>query len=182
MWKVYTRTGDAGFTSNANNERIPKDSTLINLQGSLDEINAQVGFLRSTIKDNTLFKDINADLKKIQHSLFILGSEVSYNLEKIYIKEEHILFLEKKIDYMISASPSLNSFVYPSGSTESTISQIIRTIVRRSERDFVKLLNDLKKDTYPFSYLFINRLSDYFFSLSLYINFNLGIKEEPLEF
>lgn len=182
MWKVYTKTGDAGLTSNANNERIPKNSSLITLQGDIDEVNAQVGLLRSIIKKNELLKNIDTDLKIIQHSLFTIGSEVSFCLEKSYITEDKVTFLEERIDYMLKISPKINSFVYPTGSVESSLSQVIRTIVRRCERDFVSFLESLQIDNYPSSYQYINRLSDYFFTLSIYINFLSGVEEEPLIF
>ncbi|KMT20843.1 cob(I)yrinic acid a,c-diamide adenosyltransferase [Clostridium cylindrosporum] len=180
MWKVYTKTGDSGLTSTAKNTRIPKDSILIELQGGIDEINASIGYLRSLIYPKNNFHSIDKELKEIQHTIFLLGSEVSFNLEKTFVNSEHISFLENRIDFMTNISPELNSFIYCSGTTESTYSHVIRTIIRRVERCFVTVLRELNQNTYPHSYMYVNRLSDYFFALGRYINSIDGFLEEPL--
>ncbi len=181
MWSIYTKTGDKGLTSTANNERVQKNSFLINLQGDIDEVNAYVGNLRSILSKNETINSIDSDLKIIQKNLFLIGSEVSFSFKKAYIKEEDIKYLEEKIDFMTSNCKDLNFFIYPSGTLSATTSQVIRSIVRRCERSFVSFLNSIYIEDYPLSYQYINRLSDYFFSLSRYINKLENFSEEPLE-
>lgn len=181
MWSIYTKTGDKGLTSTANSERVKKNSFLINLQGDIDEVNAYVGNLRSILSKNKTINSIDPELKTIQKSLFLIGSEVSFSFKKTYIKDDDIKYLEEKIDFMTSNCNDINFFIYPSGTLSATTSQIIRSIVRRCERSFVSFLNSIYIEDYPLSYQYINRLSDYFFSLSRYINKLENFSEEPLE-
>ena len=46
--RVYTRRGDAGETSLAGGQRVPKDSLRIEAYGTVDELNAFVGLARAT--------------------------------------------------------------------------------------------------------------------------------------
>ena len=49
MKRVYTRTGDDGTTGIHGGERVPKDDIRIEANGTLDELNAQIGIVRSMI-------------------------------------------------------------------------------------------------------------------------------------
>ncbi|MEF9934032.1 MAG: cob(I)yrinic acid a,c-diamide adenosyltransferase [Clostridium sp.] len=182
MWKVYTKTGDKGYTSTASHERIPKNSYLINLQGGVDEINSHVGYLRSLICEDPYLLNVDNELREIQKNLFYLGSEISYKFSKPSIKSQMINDLEEAIDFYQSKCPPLNSFVYCSGHKTSTYSQIIRSIIRRAERDFLSALEEQSVNELPDSYVYVNRLSDYFFSLSRYLNHYHNVEEEPMVF
>ena len=60
--------------------------------------------------------------------------------------------------------PKLNSFILPGGQQTISLCNVCRTISRRSERLIVKLIqNDELVDENVLIY--INRLSDYFFTL-----------------
>ncbi|MEF9951307.1 MAG: cob(I)yrinic acid a,c-diamide adenosyltransferase [Clostridium sp.] len=182
MWKVYTRTGDKGFTSTATQDRIPKNSHLINLQGGIDEINSHIGFLRSLINEDPYLINIDNELRDIQKNLFYLGSEISHKFSKLSINQDVTEELEEAIDFYQGKCPDLNSFVYCSGHKTSTYSQIIRSIIRRVERDFLSALEEQSVELVPESYVYVNRLSDYFFSLSRYLNNYHSVEEEPMIF
>ncbi|MEG0641069.1 MAG: cob(I)yrinic acid a,c-diamide adenosyltransferase [Clostridium sp.] len=181
MWKVYTKRGDTGLTDTATGTRMPKNCPLIDLQGGIDEINSNIGYLRSLITNDNL-KSIDSDLKTIQKTLFYIGSEVSFRFSKTSILDSDLLALENQIDILLKSSPEINSFVYCSGTQESTYSQVIRTIIRRVERSFISALKEENISITPISYRYINRLSDYFFSLARFFNASSNIEDEPMIF
>lgn len=179
--KIYTKTGDLGTTSDVLGHRVSKGDTKIELQGSLDEINAGIGFLRSLLIEldlNTSAFDIDAALKDIQHTLFRIGGDVSSDFTYNYATEHDINSLETSIDIMTNAVGALQNFIYYNGNQAATYCQLIRSVTRRAERVFVRHLTDKPYNT---DYQFINRLSDYFFTLARYINYVSGVPEEAMK-
>lgn len=179
--KIYTKKGDKGYTSTVKGERISKSDILLELQGGIDEINANIGFLRSLIeeiKDDNRRQYISGMLKEIQYHLFRMGVEVSSQFKDVYITPEHISFLEKEIDNMTAETEPIKNFIHYYGPKQSTHSHVIRTITRRTERIFVRLLEGRE---YTESYSYINRLSDYFYTLARYIAFAEGYGDEIMK-
>ncbi|WP_051623669.1 cob(I)yrinic acid a,c-diamide adenosyltransferase [Clostridium hydrogeniformans] len=182
--KVYTKTGDKGTTGNLLGERIAKDSTFLELQGDIDEVNAQLGYLNALLQNNTNLnytekKNVMDFIVHIENALYNMGVEISYNFSQYKIKESHVKELENEIDLMLEKTPPQRHFILYSGSLEGTYAQVCRSTTRRAERVFVKYLKEGNFDSYPQSYLYINRLSDYLFVLSRFINFKLN-KEETI--
>lgn len=183
MDKIYTKTGDKGYTTNILNKKYSKADIEMELQGGVDEINANVGFLRSlisTLNKNAIsdnHNNIDDTLKKIQYHLYLIGIEVSTEFTEDYVNEEEIKFLEDEIDNFVDQTEPMKSFIYYSGNDAAAFSHITRTLTRRVERIFVRALEGRE---YPKSYQYINRLSDFFFSLARYINQLDGIIDEPM--
>lgn len=183
MDKIYTKTGDKGFTTNLLNKTYSKADIEMELQGGIDEINANIGFLRSIInKKSDVFKKetfeyLDNSLKNIQYHLYLIGVEVSTEFSEKYIDNDEVSYLEHEIDHMVDFTPPMSSFIYYSGTEIAAFSHVIRTVVRRVERIFVKTIEN---NIYPISYQYINRLSDYFFSFSRYVNNIEGITDEPM--
>ena len=50
MKRIYTRTGDAGTTGIHGGTRVPKDDARIEANGDLDELNCQIGIVRSMLR------------------------------------------------------------------------------------------------------------------------------------
>ena len=48
--RIYTRTGDAGTTGIHGGTRVPKDDIRIEANGDLDELNCQIGVIRSMVR------------------------------------------------------------------------------------------------------------------------------------
>ena len=46
---IYTRTGDTGETSLFGGKRVPKNDPIVDVYGSIDELNSWVGFIASEI-------------------------------------------------------------------------------------------------------------------------------------
>ncbi|TDT63682.1 cob(I)yrinic acid a,c-diamide adenosyltransferase [Fonticella tunisiensis] len=179
--KIYTKTGDRGFTSNVLGERVSKADIMMELQGGIDEINANTGFLRSIVRELQNAdekKYIDDVLREIQYHLFRMGVEISSKFKDIHITNENVKFLEENIDKMTSRLQELKNFLYLSGVKQSTYSNVIRSITRRVERIFVRALEGRN---YPESYQYINRLSDFFYTLARYFNFIEGEQEEIMK-
>jgi len=81
---------------------------------------------------------------------------------------QHVQELEDWIDQLTEDLPELNSFLLPTGSLAAAHFHVARTVCRRTERRIVPLVQAGVCD--PTALQYINRLSDYFFSASRWVN------------
>lgn len=178
--KIYTRTGDKGKTSIIGG-RVDKDDVRVEAYGTVDEANCFVGQAMAEL-DPAVFQDVLFDLEKIQHELFDCGGDLANVTTKRPIKltDEAITYLETRIDEFIIEAPELERFILPGGSKPSASIHIARTVTRRAERLVVKLLK-ADPNAPEVCLQFLNRLSDYFFSLARVINFRLNVKDVEYE-
>ncbi|MDR7235637.1 cob(I)yrinic acid a,c-diamide adenosyltransferase [Neobacillus drentensis] len=174
--RIYTRTGDKGKTSIIGG-RVDKDDIRVEAYGTVDEVNCFVGQAIQEL-DQELFKDVLADLEKIQHELFDCGGDLANVTEKREpkLQQESIDYLEKKIDEYIEEAPELERFILPGGTKPSASIHIARTVTRRAERLVVKLVKSDPK-TSEIALMYLNRLSDYFFALARVINYRLKVND-----
>ena len=183
--KLYTKLGDDGSTSLYGGRRVMKDDIRIEVSGEIDELNAHIGLL-STMVEGDAVKILN----EIQARLFIVGASLSSSVAngswrvgkevkgESYLSDVELARLEQEIDRLQSSVPQLDTFVLPGGSAKAAQSHVCRTVCRRVERRLVALSRDVDIDVLTMQ--FINRLSDYFFSLALYLNFIEGCGEKKL--
>jgi len=172
--KIYTRTGDKGFTGLGTGERVKKHSLRISAYGTIDETNACIGLVRLHTQDDA---DIDAMLARVQNDLFDLGADLCApdNGEKLKytplrITEAQVVRLENEIDLLNGELSPLRSFVLPGGSAASAALHLARTVSRRAERLIVELGD---RDGEPVGepvIKYINRLSDFLFVVSRYLN------------
>lgn len=180
MESIVTKAGDQGTTGNLDGQRVSKGSVLIELNGSLDELNASLGVLTSLLKPAQEFQgkmEIIETLEWIQNGLYNMGTEVSSEFNILRFEDKHTLHLERELDAMTAKMPPQTRFILYSGTLQATHTQVTRAICRRAERVFVRYLEEIKENPFPHSYQFINRLSDYLFTLARYLNQALGGKE-----
>jgi len=162
--KIYTKTGDKGFTSLIGGTRVPKHHLRIESYGTVDELNSYIGLIRD--QDLTAHdKDL---LKEIQDRLFTIGSSLAADPEKskMVIPDLHISdieLLEMEMDRMNETLPELRHFILPGGSSTISYCHIARCVCRRAERLTVHLAEESVVDDKVIIYL--NRLSDYLFTL-----------------
>lgn len=177
---IVTKTGDKGTTGTLGGQRMLKSSSLIELNGQIDEVNASLGYLNSLIEEGNDFpkkNEITEFLRYIQNGLYNLGTEISSGFTIIRFDESHALLLEQKIDEMTNAMPPQTKFIIFSGKKEATYTHVVRSISRRCERQFVRFLLEENVDPFPHCYKFLNRLSDYLFTLARFLNQELGGEE-----
>lgn len=181
--KIYTKKGDKGETFLANGSRVYKYDLRVELYGICDELNSYIGVVNSFIQDkyqlNPQIKQIWDEFIQIQNLLFEIGSELAgyYKNNQTILKEEDIIFLEKSIDRMNETLPALKSFILPGGSIISTFLHLCRTHCRKLERKLVFAIKEKQLDINEKMIQYFNRLSDYFFVASRYVNFVLGFQE-----
>jgi len=176
--KIYTKTGDDGHTGLIGGTRVWKNNPRIEAYGTIDELNAFTGNL--CVQD--IPEEVQQFLKKIQFQLFTLGSNLATDLEATSLKaasvvtEDDILQLESEIDRMDAFLPALQHFVLPGGTAAGSSAHICRTITRRAERRILDL-QATGLTVEPLIVKYLNRLSDYFFTLSRYVVVSKGVEE-----
>jgi len=174
--KIYTKTGDKGETSLFTGQRVPKNDPFIIAIGSVDECNSSIGTAVSLLPKDSTFSEIVNQLKSIQHALFDLGAAIATprsradnkKIEKTRFDSEEIALIESWIDKMTDNLPKLKTFILPGGHPSGAMLHLARSICRRAERDVVPLTNHADVSENVFVYL--NRLSDYLFTLSRMVN------------
>lgn len=162
---IYTRTGDEGKTS-VIGARVMKDDDRIEAYGTIDELNGFVGQAISQA-DPEKFTDLREHLLQIQHELFDCGSDlafVSLSESRYKVSAAMIDVLEQWIDSYEKENPKLERFILPGGTQLSSTLHICRTVCRRAERRTVSLGSKIEINPEVLRYL--NRLSDFFFSVA----------------
>jgi cob(I)alamin adenosyltransferase len=163
--KIYTKTGDKGLTSLIGGTRVPKHHIRIESYGTVDELNSYIGLIRD--------QDIDAHdkevLKQIQDRLFTIGASLAADPEKSKmvipdLELEDVELLETEMDTMNQSLPELRHFILPGGSNAISFCHVARCVCRRAERVTVLLAEESTVDEKVNIYL--NRLSDYLFTLA----------------
>lgn len=158
--KIATRTGDDGSTGLGDGSRLPKDSSLIEAVGDVDETNSVIGLLLSELSASDPLRD---PLTVIQHHLFNMGGELATPGYQM-LTEEHVLFLDEQLLILNEQLPPLKEFILPGGSRATSICHVARTTCRRAERHTIHARSEHAINDTIIHYL--NRLSDYLFVVS----------------
>lgn len=175
--KIYTKTGDAGETGLYGGERVAKDTPRVQAYGSVDELNASLGLLRSQLGDAQLDKH----LESIQNALFDVGADLAtpegsaYRKNITPIDDEDVAHLEGLIDSFEEELEPLKAFILPGGDPAAAAAHVARTVTRRAERDVITLAASESVNVALRTYL--NRLSDLLFVMARLINMRKGVSE-----
>lgn len=184
MFKIYTKTGDAGETALFGGRRVSKADLRVEAYGTADELNSFIGLLHAELSRATgaaahLEQCLTVTLPAIQNRLFSLGAHLASDPDKAPtppdLRQEDIELLEKDIDQMESHLPPLKNFILPGGHPLVAQTHVCRTICRRAERLVVALHQHQPVADLAIQYL--NRLSDYCFVLARYIGHVLQVEE-----
>jgi cob(I)alamin adenosyltransferase len=168
--KVYTRGGDKGRTSLVGGDRVRKDHIRIDSYGTVDELNAIVGLVRTfnsrSDAPETVTSRLDGMLHHIQNDLFNVGADLATPAEKRWegmrrVSPEDITRLEEWIDALNADLEPLKEFILPGGGPVGAFFHQARTVCRRAERITVSLAEDESGVDNIMGYL--NRLSDYLF-------------------
>ncbi len=181
---IYTRTGDDGTTALFGGTRVLKCEELVDVYGSIDELNSWIGLAATQITD----EDTKCFLQDIQADLFVIGSMFAGwkkgGAQNLTVCSED---MEVRIDAMEKTLPQLTHFILPGGTEPASFVHLARAIARRVERQIVKLRETHSKADAPWDHLtalewntviqYVNRLSDLLFVLARYINKDASVFE-----
>lgn len=173
--KIYTRAGDQGMTCLMGGKATLKHEQRVVAYGTVDELNGFIGLAAVEVVD---LKQVAEELEVIQHLLFDCGADLATPEEAMgegRIEQCHVDWLEARIDHYTSLLPPIQHFILPGGTRGASYLHVARTIARRAEREVVALF---EREAVQSSLLsFMNRLSDYLFTMARYVNEVAGVKE-----
>lgn len=176
--KVYTRTGDKGQTSLVGGKRVSKCCDRLESYGTVDELNSHIGVLIAYCTDQT---DIQF-LTTIQAHLFVVGGYLATDNTQMEIRQGNIVTpemvsgIETEIDRLQTLVPPLKLFILPGGALSASYAHVCRTVCRRAERMIQRLIESgAEVDENVTAY--INRLSDYFFTLARKLNVDNKVED-----
>ena len=178
--KIYTKTGDDGSTLLFGGGRVSKAHIRIEAYGTVDELNSFVGLVLHSLPNDSVQK---STLNTIQNTLFVVGALLATNPDKGQkvstnpLNPVDITYLEKQIDSMDAELPPLRNCILPAGSSAIATCHIARCVCRRAERNTVALA--AHEPVEPLVIEYLNRLSDYLFTLARYIAHTTNTPETP---
>jgi len=175
--KIYTRTGDAGETALFGGGRVSKDHHRVAAYGTVDELNACIGWAVATVVD----ADIRESLAQTQHDLFALGAILASAPPQDdrprpkgvpEMPMGRVAEMEASMDGADAELPPLRAFILPGGTPGAAALHLARTVCRRAERAVVHLaaLEPVEEGLV----VYLNRLSDLLFTFARLENHRAG--------
>ena len=139
MVRIYTKTGDDGTTGLLYGGRVGKDSTVMQVNGAVDEAQAMMGLARAEAVPGS---ELDTLLVRLERDLYVLMAEVATDVSKraklapgsTLVTEEMVAELEVHIDDLIDRFEMPAEFVVPGANRASAALDVSRTVVRRAER------------------------------------------------
>jgi cob(I)alamin adenosyltransferase len=168
---IYTKTGDTGSTALFGGKRVLKCEELVDVYGSIDELNSWIGLIASDIDT----ADVQSFLSAIQSDLFTVGSHLAGWEADLSPLPQRVTEMEARIDVLDDTLPKLTNFILPGGTKLASEIHLARAVCRRVERQLVAL--GQKQTIDPKLYVYLNRLSDLLFMLARFINHTAGVIE-----
>ncbi len=174
---LYTRKGDGGTSGLfGTKERLPKDSSIYNALGTLDELNSLLGVCRAKAAElqGEDELDIAKEVLRVQECLFIAQAELAGAQKNI--TQAHVDALETVIAVVEGLIENPHAFVIPGTTELSGFLDYARAVSRRAERAVVS-----ERETRPASpttNAYLNRLSSFLYVLARYTAGRAG-KTEP---
>jgi ATP:cob(I)alamin adenosyltransferase len=159
--KITTKKGDRGKTALFDNKMIDKDDITMEVNGTIDELDVQIGEAKWYLKQKTqksILNDIQIVLKRVMTEIAFTSQKYIDSVNKTDIDEieKHISFFEQDLH--------LTELVIPGGSINSVVLDKSRVICRRAERLIVSL-NKREKINHNIL-VYFNRLSDLLFLMA----------------
>ncbi len=155
--KIYTKIGDEGETITYNNLKIPKDSYIIDINGSIDSLQASLDFC---FVYNPKYREI---IEEINKKLWQLGGEISLGGIGKQVNDPIIEADIKKIEQYIDKFLFPRHFVRFTTPKSAHLNEA-RVRCRILERDLTPILRAglIRNEVYKY----INRLSDLLFVMA----------------
>ena len=188
--KIYTKTGDKGTTSLIGGERVSKTDLRVEAYGTVDELTAFLALLADTLCHDerctavcsigsVLNERIVDELHRIESQLMSVAALLAIGKggegKVAPIAEERVVELEEAIDRMQAEIPAITKFTIPGGHRAVSLCHVCRTVCRRAERAALRASEVTAVDALAMKYL--NRLSDYLYTLGRVVTERLKVEE-----
>ena len=182
---IATRTGDGGLTGLMFNRRVPKDHPRVEAYGTVDELNAALGFARSGAGGEFFHETligIQNDLVALMGQLACLPEDAERYVRGGYARLQPDAV--DKIDRVIHSFEKERNLTYkgwatPGGTPSGAAFDLARTVCRRAERRIVQLDREDPGSVPPGIFGYLNRLSDLLYLLARWVNKKEGVEEIP---
>jgi cob(I)alamin adenosyltransferase len=161
---IATRTGDDGTTSLLYGQRVPKDHPQIEAVGALDELNAALGFAKSTLPAGRGKEEI----ERIQQELIAFMGEIAcaesdaerYATSKFSkIDDAALGRIDAAVAAIESRQPKFDGWATPGANLHAAALDLARTAARRAERRVIGLKAH-GRTVRPLLVQYLNRVSD----------------------
>ena len=169
---IYTKTGDKGTTSLFGGKRVSKADLQIECTGTVDELNAFIGFAKISVRNRKLSDLLTVIQKDLYSIMAVLSGSSGTPLLQV---QKNIGTFEKTIDSLDKQLPELTNFIIPQNNEPSTRLHLSRTVCRRVERLLIRYIERKRKEEklnlyakQPHAILvqYVNRLSDLLFIMA----------------
>lgn len=161
--KIYTKTGDKGYTGLIGGSRVRKNDPRVEAYGSIDELSSFIGLLKT---DKDCPQDAKDLLEHIQKTLInvncLFAIDDMSKAASFTINSAEISLIEETIDGYSEKLAPITSFLVPGANRANALANVCRTVCRRAERRVYELELCEEQKT---AAAYLNRLSDYFFVL-----------------
>jgi cob(I)alamin adenosyltransferase len=180
---ISTRNGDAGDTRLFSGEVVRKTHPRPSAYGDLDEAVSAMGLARAT----SVSERVRSELLRIQKTCFVVGAELATAPEGLdglpeRLGSGHLAELDALVEGLEGEIELPPVFMVPGSTGASSALDLARSIIRRTERSVVALV-DREAGAIPNDILlpWLNRLSDVLFLLARLEEREAGKGPEPLK-
>jgi cob(I)alamin adenosyltransferase len=171
---IATKHGDTGETGLAGGTRISKAALQVESYGTVDELNAVLGFARSLCQN----REIAAWTEEIQRSLFRVGAVLATPADSpkqhAEISTADINRLTNLVHQIEATEDILSDWSLPGAHTQSAVYEMARAVCRRAERATVRLVES-GVQIQPTIIPYLNRLSDLLWLFGRRIEIDAGV-------
>ena len=171
---IATTRGDAGQTSLAGGVRVSKAAIRVEAYGSVDELNASLGFARSFCT-NAPVEELTAS---IQRELFKVGSALATPPDspkpQVPIDAAMVERLTAEVHRIEAIEGILSDWSVAGDLRSAAAFNVARTVCRRAERAVVRLM-EAGDAVQPSILAYLNRLSDLLWLIARQLEHDAGI-------
>ncbi len=177
---IATKTGDRGTTGLMYNRRVSKCHPRVEAYGTVDELNAALGWARASAQHEF----VSGGLLAIQRDLVTLMGELATGTEDLprYAKDGFTLVsaeLTVKLDKLVleieAQSITFKGWATPGATTNSAALDVARTVCRRAERR-VCALHEAGQLLNAEIIIYLNRLADLLWLFARWVETKAGIE------
>ena len=178
--KIYTKSGDDGTTSLIGGERVKKYDPRVEAYGTVDELMSFIAALADKLDEDDRTEPLAEELRHVESRLMSVSALLAVGRggegKVAPISEEHICELEESIDRLQEELQPITKFTIPGGCFAVSLCHICRTVCRRAERAALHAA-DISTTIEPTTTKYLNRLSDYLYTLGRVVTERMKVEE-----